>query len=218
MNTRALVIIGALSFIAGLAGLLNPLFPGRAAATTENVTLGVNPGPDHSPDALNCLWHSECTSPVKAGTALDWANSFSANEVIYWRSYGYRSLGSGTLGKGTIKDYTGTCSGIRVEVTDDFGFVKGSIYYVHQRSWTYGATFAINASPSWSYTSATIGFSWSDELPNCKSMLLWTGQHLHQDAQSGPYTPNYGVFTSLQSYPVDSYYDWQYRQSWQWNY
>lgn len=213
--TPFLVAVAAMSL---LAGLLGPWSGGGVAnATTESVGLRVNPGPEFSPDNLNCLWHEICGQA--GGNALDWKNNFSANETIYWRSYGFRTLtGNGILGSGTIVDNSGTCSGIRVHVADVFGYDKGNVLYTHQRSWTYGSAFQISASPTWSYSQYSIGFSWSTELPDCVTLGYWTGQHLHQGADAAYYAKNAAVFTSTGSYPVDSFANWQYSQSWVWNY
>ena len=219
---RLTPLLVGLAVASCLFGLLGPWSGSHVAhATTETVGLRVNPGPEHSPDNLSCLWHDACTSPPTAGNALDWQNNSPVNETTYWRSYGYRSItGNGVLGTATIIDNSGVCTSLRLSVIDRFGFNKGNIYYVHQKTWTPNASFNILAASTWTYTQATIGFSWGDELPSCKNHVppLWTGQHLHQGADAAYYAANTAVFTSLGSYAVDSFANWQYSQSWVWNY
>lgn len=220
MPRRPIVLLTA--FIAAVAGALGGLLPGRSptvGATTEAVTLHINLGPEHYSEHVTCLWHTACLSPPNPGNALDWYNSHTPNEPVIWRSYGYRSIGTGIIVTGTIQVSDGTCSQVRVHLMDPFAFDKGYSYYTHTRTYIPGWTVSASASPAWSYSSSSVGFSWEDELNNCKLYGLWTGQHLHQYADSSRFSANTSYFTSLSTYyNVDSYYAWQYSQSWQWNY
>lgn len=192
-----------------------------ARATTVNVTLHIHPGPDHYSETINCLWHGACYSPPTPGNALDWNNDHVANEQIIWRSYGYRSSGSGNIATGVIQVSNGTCSQIRVHLVDAFSFDKGYSYYTHSATWTPGYSVYAPASSGWSYSSSSIGFSLADEVDPCEFAVppLWTSQHLHQYADASRFSANTPKFTSTTtSYNVDSYYAWQYSQSWQWNY
>ncbi|MEJ5222221.1 MAG: hypothetical protein WHT63_09465 [Tepidiforma sp.] len=227
MNPRVLVYAVALAggFWLGNLPLVLDRPPPPVAAASESVTLRVHPGPEQSLAALTCSWHAACTNPPSAGSALDWANghaSWAPDRPILWRSRGFRSNPNqfGAIATGQIIQADGVCAALRVAVIDVFGFSKGYISYVHSRTWTPGWQFSINGSSSWQWSVEQVGFSWSTEFPSCVAGGYWTGQHLHQDRDlTGWWAVNWANFTSAGvRYAISSPENWQYQQSWTWNY
>jgi len=214
-------VIGLSAFTAGvILGLASTLGPSRnASAITESLTLRVHPGPEARFATLTCSWHSVCV-PFSPGNALDWANGhqqYAPNRPIYWRSWGYRSGGTGTIAYGRIvQNDTAFCYRVDVNVRDVFGFAKGFVRYTHSRTWTPGWDFGVTASPGWSFTRNEIGFSVAAEK---SASCPWTGQHLHQEAEPAYWSANWPNFGSTgATYDAEATASWQYQQSWNWNY
>lgn len=214
-------LLALLTFTAGfIAGFATSLpGPRQAAAVTEYLTLRVHPGPEARFAALNCSWHETCLNPPTPGNALDWANghqSWAPNRPIFWRSYGYRSGGTGTIARAQIlQNDTGHCSRVTLRVFDAFDFPKGDIHYVHSRTWTPGWWVYASGSPSWSFSKAEVGFSVAQEK---SASCPWAGQHLHQGAEPSFWSANWTNFGSLGTYDIENTANWQYQQSWTWNY
>nr|BAL58083.1 hypothetical protein HGMM_F54D01C10 [uncultured prokaryote] len=185
---------------------------------TEQVTLQVHPGPAAANAVLSCSWHGACTTPPTPGSALDWENWPEA--PVRWRSRGgWRSVGGGPVAFGTILKQEGTCLAVSVQVVDVFELPKERIRYSHSGTWTPGWTFTIAASPAWAATDLVVGFTLALEKQSCIDGGLWTVAHLHQDRAGIWWEVNRGNFRTVGStYPVVSLSNWQYRQSWTWNY
>lgn len=218
LTVRRLVLLAVFGLGVLLGALPFPSRPGPAGAVTENVTLQVHPGPAAANAVLNCSWHGACTSPPTPGSALDWNNGPNAD--VRWRSWGWRSVGTGSVALGTIVQEHGmTCTAVAVSVKDVFNFPKGSVRYSHSGTWTPGWSFSIAGSPSWASTNVVVGFTLALEKQTCINSGLWTAPHLHQDRVGTWWEVNWGNFLSPgSSYPVFSLANWQYRQSWTWNY
>ena len=98
---------------------------------------------------------------------------------------------------------------------------RGSSRYTHTLTWTPNDSFGIPGNAAWAFYSTNVGFSWGDEYSACKNASpepLWTGQHLHQYADSGTYSSNTGTLdTAFTNYQTESWSNWQHQRNWVWN-
>ena len=180
-----------LAVVLALAGALAALYgPQGGEAATINYSVRVHPG---ASSTLTCGWHEgACPSSSSTGHALDWANS--GGSTIYWRSYGWCSVGPcSAIATGTISSVLETCYKVKVDVKSKVpaGVSQGTIIYTHSGTSSGGTTFDIKGGTSYTWTSKSIGYTRSSEnTPYC----AWTGPHLHQTDSGTGWTRNSSVY------------------------
>jgi hypothetical protein len=182
-------------WIAIVAGLLLGFLTTPTVSASTQYSVQVNPGA--VTNSMGCGWHKRRLAPFDSdnlsGYALDWNNV--ANDGIWWRSYGFRSAGSGSLGVARVMSNSSSgCKEFAVRVLSLNGTNRGSAFYTHATTSIVGTQWAINAglAPGGSFTSyGSIGTTASSERENCS----WTAAHLHQHSTSvSGWQRNTGVY------------------------
>lgn len=197
-----------------LAGVLSSVRHGRAV---DDYGVYVNPGADTN--ALTCRFHVTCDGdyPDSNRTALDWGNDAYTYNDVYWRSFGFKGVGSqSTIATGKIWDVTDACKAVAVEIYSLVNTYRGAEGYVHTLlSGTDGRSFYIPGSPSGAYKlEGPIGVTAESEIPGCP----WTGPHLHQFSDLSGWYRNSGMYSDEPNtgtgYDLTDVDNWQNRRPW----
>src|SRR5581483_2545215 len=126
--------------------------------------------------------------------------------AVLWRDYGFRSdVPSGSIGTASIVSANGTCKAMAVNVTDSFGFYHGQIRYEHSDPLGNPppySSFGLNAGWGGAWQEVSVALTASSEYQSCASPPppnppLWTGPHIHQQADG--YWSNTGPYPSASS-------------------
>lgn len=167
--------------------VVGSLFPVSSAAAVY-VTLYSHGG---AGNYLECGWHGVCINPPSPGNALDWSSHSGSPENVFWRSYGERSDYTDYIAVATIRTQHSGCHRVRVDVSDAFGFSKGSILYTHTNTSKAGQAFYIYGGPNPAWTSSLIASTVWDGS-NCS----WSGYHNHQLSTGYPWYDNWSRYPS----------------------
>jgi hypothetical protein len=198
-----------------LAGILTNIEEGRAV---DDYEVYVNPGGDSN--ALTCGFHVVCRTPYPDTnrTALDWGNNPTTLNDVYWRSFGYKGIGSqSTIATGQVWNYTSDCNEVAVEIYSLASSYRGSERYVHTALvGSDGRTFYIPGSTTGAYKlEGPIGATVADEEDeDCD----FDGPHLHQGSELSGWFRNSNVYPDEPStgtgYSLTDGDNWQNRRPW----
>ncbi len=130
---------------------------------TTNAKLSWGWHPGGTRDSLDIINNGGAT----AGTAVSWMSIRMAGSVKV---------------RVTTVAYTGTCTGVRMDVQNDVTDVQlGDYWYVH-------ISPAVSVGTTWKdgqgWTVQQVGTVLSQENASCVNAGLWSGPHLHQGGES----------------------------------